>query len=81
MLVPLYGFVGGDTLGVLVLVQDHDSIATVITTLAQATSMRVDFNQPMKLLCKGAALDSKLTVAEARLGPLERVDLVAEVAP
>lgn len=80
MLIPLYGFVTGDTLGVLVLVHDHDSIATLMTSLAQAVSVRIPAARRANLLKSGVRLDPKLTVAEARLQPLERVDLVLERA-
>jgi hypothetical protein len=80
MLIPLYGFVKGDTLGVLVLVQDRDSIATLAKSLAQAVSMRVPAVHGAKLLKNGVELDPASTVAEARLSPLERVDLVPEGA-
>jgi len=78
MLIPLYGFVKGDTLGVLVLVQDRDSVATLIASLAQATELRVPVAERARLFKDGVALDPMLTVAEARLSPLERVDLVPE---
>ena len=78
MLIPLYGFVKGDTLGVLVLVQDRDSVATLIASLAQATELRVPVGERARLFKDGVALDPMLTVAEARLSPLERVDLVPE---
>jgi len=80
MLIPLYGFVKGDTLGVLVLVQDRDSIATLAASLAQAVSMRVPVAKRAQVLKNGVVLDPALTVAEARLSPLERVDLVPESA-
>jgi hypothetical protein len=78
MLIPVYGFVSGDTLGVLVLVQDRDSIATLSATLAQATAMRVAPFEVMRLRQDGVLLNPELTLAEARVAPLSRVDLVAE---
>jgi len=80
MLIPLYGFVSGDTLGVLVLVQGRDSVATLAATLAQATSMRVASGKRMNVVKNGVVLDPTLTVVDAGLSPLERVDLVAESA-
>ena len=41
MLVPLYGFLSGDTLGVVILVQDHDRIRQVAANLQEAVCMRV----------------------------------------
>jgi len=76
MLIPLYGFVQGDTLGVLVLVQDADSIATLAATLSEAANVRVaPFVEP-RVCHAGRRLSPTLTVAEAGLKPLARVDLV-----
>jgi hypothetical protein len=41
MLVPLYGFLRGDTLGLVILVQDSDRIRQVAHTLQQAAAVRV----------------------------------------
>ena len=78
MLVPVYGFIRGDTLGVLVLVQDTDTIATLSDSLAQAGCMRVP---PFRgrIHHAGKLLAPTLTVAAAGLQALDRVDLVPEV--
>jgi hypothetical protein len=39
MLVPLYGFLRGDTLGLVVLVQDTDPVSAIAESLQQAASM------------------------------------------
>ncbi|HKO93340.1 MAG TPA: toluene-4-monooxygenase system B family protein, partial [Polyangiaceae bacterium] len=41
MLVPLHGFVRGDTVGLLVLVHDTDTIEQVAQTLMAAASVRL----------------------------------------
>jgi hypothetical protein len=76
MLIPLYGFVQGDALGLLVLVQDHDSIATLAATLTEAASVRVAPLLDPRVCHGGRRLSPVLTVAEAGLKPLARVDLV-----
>jgi hypothetical protein len=78
VLTPLYGFVRGDTLGVLVLVHDSDTIATLAESLSQATSMRVAPGLRAIVYRNGTPLDPAFTVAEAGLAALDRVDLVAE---
>lgn len=77
-MVPLYGFVRGDTLGVVVLAQDGDTIAEVAARLQAAVAMRVRPRARVRLLAGGRALDPEATVAAAGLGPLDRVDLVPE---
>jgi toluene-4-monooxygenase system protein B len=76
MLIPLYGFVQGDTLGVLVLVQHEDSVATLAATLSEAANVRVAPFVDPRVCHAGRRLAPTLTVAEAGLKPLARVDLV-----
>jgi hypothetical protein len=75
-LVPLYGFVRGDSLGVLVLCRDTDSIRDLAENLGQATSVRVEPRGVAQVYRSGRLLDPALTVAEAGLLALDRVDLV-----
>jgi hypothetical protein len=78
MLIPLYGFAEGDSLGLLVLVQDTDSVATLGATLAQAAAVRVAPKPRSRVRFAGKLLDPTLTVAESGLTPLARIDLVSE---
>jgi hypothetical protein len=78
MLVPLYGFLHGDTLGLIVLVQDHDPVATIADSLQEAASMRVIPGQKMRVWHNGKALDPALTVQQARIAPLDRIDVRPE---
>jgi hypothetical protein len=75
-LVPLYGFVHGDTLGVLVLVQDTDSIAVLARQLQQAATVRVPTIPDAVVMARGQPLDPRITVRAAGLSALDRVDLV-----
>ena len=78
MLVPLNGFVRGDTLGVVLLVHDHDPVAAAIACLSQAASVRVTPFPRATLYWKGEPLDPNLTIAAAGLTALDRVDLLPE---
>lgn len=76
MLVPLYGFVQGDTMGVLVLAHDDMSVAEVRRKLAEATALRAGAERPgFALFARGRRLDERQTVAECRLVALDRIDL------
>lgn len=75
-LVPLYGFVHGDTLGVLVLVQDTDSIAELARRLQQAATVRVAPIPDAVVMAHGKQLDPTASVTTAGLAALDRVDLV-----
>ena len=78
MLIPLYGFAQGDSLGLLVLVQDTDTVAMLGATLAQAAAVRVAPAAASRVRFAGKLLDPDVTVAEAGLTPLARIDLVSE---
>ena len=75
---PLYGFVRGDTLGLLVLVHDDDTVSDLAHSLGQAASLRVPFDGRPIVYRNGVALDPALTLAQAGFRALERVDLALE---
>ena len=80
MLVPLYGFLRGDTLGLIVLVQDTDPVSRIAETLEQAACMRVIPKGRGRVFAAGRELESNLSVAQAGLSALDRVDVAVETA-
>ena len=76
MLVPLYGFLRGDTAGLVVLVRAGDTLAEVARVVQEAACMRVAPTQHAAVWVGGKSLDLALTVAAAGLGPLDRVDVI-----
>lgn len=80
-LVPLYGFVQGDTLGLLVLVRTTDTVAQLAATLQEAATMRVTPSVDCYVRHRRARLDPTVTVAAAGLTALDRVELVREPSP
>ena len=80
MLVPLYGFVAGDTLGLLVLVHGEDRVGAIADRLQMAASVRVAPRGHAHVYVRGKRIDSDLTVSQAGLAPLDRVDVVPEEA-
>jgi hypothetical protein len=75
MPIPLYGFVEGDTVGVLIVVEEAESVESLARTLREAVSLRVDPNSEMEVVYRGAVLDPTSTLREVQLAPLQRVDL------
>lgn len=78
MLVPLYGFLKGDTIGLLVLVHDTDTVAEIARKLQQAAAVRVPPRAACSVYHAGHKLAPELTVAQAGLSALERVDVIPE---
>jgi len=78
MLTPIYGFVEGDTMGLLVLCHDDWTIEQVSERLREMAAVRVRPSPPFRLERDGLLLDPKATVASAGLESLCRVDLKRE---
>jgi hypothetical protein len=78
VLVPLYGFLSGDTLGVLVLVHDHETVRDAAERLQKAAAMRVAPKPRVAVLFRGKRLEPTATVAQAGLTALDRIDVVED---
>jgi Toluene-4-monooxygenase system protein B (TmoB) len=76
MPIPLYGFLEGDTLGLLVLAQEGDTVLELARKLQEAASLRVAHNDKIDLVYDGKAIDPALTVAQAGLQALDRFDVI-----
>jgi len=80
MLVPLYGFLHGDSLGLIVLVHDHQRVAEIVTCLQEAAQVRVaPLHEPV-VIHRGVRLDPDQTIADAGIAPLDRIDVVPGAA-
>ena len=77
-MIPLYGFLEGDTIGLIVLAYEHETIREIADKLQQSASLRVARRESVRVLYKGRVLDPSLTVGESALEPLERIDVVGE---
>lgn len=80
MLVPLYGFLQGDTLGLVVLVHDTDRVRDIAQRLQRAAAVRVATRERVAVIANGRRLDLDVTIAQSGLQALDRVDVVAEVS-
>jgi hypothetical protein len=79
-LIPLYGFVRGDTLGLLVLAHTEDTVLALAASMQQAACMRVPPSKHVSVYHDGVLLAPHLTLVQAGLSALARVDLVPESA-
>ena len=78
MLVPLYGFLQGDTLGLVVLVHDSDRVRDIAQRLQRAAAVRIAPRERVVVMAHGRALDLEATITQAGLEALDRVDVVVE---
>jgi hypothetical protein len=78
--IPLYGFLEGDTIGLLILAQPDDTIAALADKLQASAAVRVATRARVKVVHKERVLDPLSTVARAGLTALDRFDVVGERA-
>jgi hypothetical protein len=75
MPLPLYGFVEGDTIGVLIVADETESVQALAKRLRDAVSLRVETSDEMEIVYRGAVLDPAITLDHAQFAPLQRFDL------
>jgi hypothetical protein len=78
MAIPLYVFVRGDTLGLVVLAPVDESVSQLALRLARAAAPRVALNGVLRVVHRGRVLQNELTLTQAGVAPLDRVDLQGE---
>jgi hypothetical protein len=81
VLVPIYGFLRGDTLGLLVLVHDHEPVSAIAAKLQQAAAVRVAPFASARVIHEGRLLDPAAQVGRSGIEALDRVDVVDEQVP
>lgn len=76
--VPLFGFLQGDTLGLLILAQPEDTMQALVGKLFQAarTRARPQPGLAYEVLYQGSRVPIGATVSSAGLAPLDRFDVV-----
>ncbi len=78
-MIPLYGFVEGDVLGLVVLAHEHDTMADLARQLQEAAALRVAPHAAATVWFNGAPVADATTVEAAGLRPLDRFDVRGEV--
>lgn len=73
---PLYAFVQGDTMGVVVLGRLEGTVKELGENLLRATGVRVTRRGPFRILSGDRPLDLAAPLRTLPMRPLDRVDLV-----
>jgi hypothetical protein len=81
MSIPLYGFLEGDTLGLLVLAEEGETVLELARKLQNAANIRVAHIEAIELVYGGKAIDPGLTVEQAGLQALDRFDVICRGKP
>lgn len=77
-MIPLYGFVQGDTLGLLVLAGKEETMRAVAQRLQAAASVRVAPAPRVRVLLEGRPVPLDATLAARGARPLDRIDVLTE---
>lgn len=75
-LIPVYGFLQGDTLGLLLLARGDDTLGALAEQLCASAAVRVRTTGAVDVIHRGRRLDLQATVASAGVAPLDRIDVV-----
>jgi len=78
-MIPLYGFLEGDTLGLLVLAGEQDTAAELARKLQDAAALRVARADRVHVWARGERLAGNVTIAAAGLQALDRFDVRRDV--
>lgn len=74
-MIPVYGFLEGDTIGLLILADEHELVAAAAEKLQSAARLRARLEGPIEVLLNGRAIDLDTTVLQAGIKPLDRLDV------
>jgi hypothetical protein len=77
MPIPLYGFLQGDTVGLLILAEGDDTVEALARKLQDAASLRIAGRSQVQVVHNERAIDPLITVAEAGLQALDRFDVIS----
>lgn len=80
-MIPVYGFLEGDTLGLLLVTHSTEKVRDLTARLRKACSVRVAIEGEMDLVYDGRRVDPEWTVSRASIRPLDRIDVVRREGP
>jgi hypothetical protein len=76
MPIPLYGFLEGDTIGLLIVAEENETVHDLAQKLQDGASIRVAPREKVQVIYKEKVLDPELTLVQAGLEALERFDVI-----
>ena len=77
MPIPLYGFLQGDTVGLLILAKEGDTLESLARKLQDAASLRVAYRDEVQVIYNNKAMDPAITIAQAGFQALDRFDVIS----
>lgn len=76
MPLPLYGFLQGDTVGLLILAEEDDTLQSLAQKLQEGAGLRVAAKDHVQVVYNDQVLDPTITIAQAGIQALDRFDVM-----
>jgi Toluene-4-monooxygenase system protein B (TmoB) len=76
MPLPLYGFLQGDTVGLLILAEEDDTLQSLAQKLQEGAALRVAAKDHVQVVYNDQVLDPTITIAQAGIQALDRFDVM-----
>jgi hypothetical protein len=76
MPIPLYGFLEGDTIGLLIVAEENETVQDLAQKLQDGAGIRVAPREKVKVIYKEKVLAPELTLIQAGVEALERFDVI-----
>jgi hypothetical protein len=77
MPIPLYGFLQGDTVGLLILANEGETLQSLAQKLEDAASLRVASRDRVQVIYNDKAMAPAITIAQAGFQALDRFDVIS----
>ncbi len=77
-MIPLYGFLEGDTVGLLVLAHEDEPVGELGRKLQNSAKVRVTPPTRYRIVHEGRTLDPRTTLRQAGIRALDRFDVREE---
>jgi Toluene-4-monooxygenase system protein B (TmoB) len=74
-MIPLYGFLQGDSLGLLIMAREDDTLGRLAERLQSAADVRAAPLRRPRVMVAGRVLELEMTVAAAGLSPLDKFEV------
>jgi hypothetical protein len=77
MPIPLYGFLEGDTVGLLIVADEGDTLQLLAQKLQDAASLRVAHRDRVQVIYNDKSMDPAITISQAGFQALDRFDVIS----
>lgn len=77
-MIPVYGFLEGDTIGLLIFAYEDETVKMLIDKLQKSSQVRVAPRENMELIFQGKIQNKNERISKIGIGPLDRFDVLSK---